>query len=81
MGEPWFYYYTLEYWDEILERLAKDCGFVRAESFNDAVSQITGWYGEKYINKIKISTIQDGDGPLTLSRIKSNLKGKLNDED
>ena len=81
MKEPWFYYYTLEYWDEILERLAKDCGFVRAESFNDALSQITDWYGEKDINEIKISTIENGDGPLTLSSIKSNLKGKLNDED
>lgn len=81
MREPWFYCYTLEYWDELSECLANDCGFVRAESFNDAVSQITGWYGEKDINEIKISTIEDGDGPLTLSRIKSNLKGKLNDED
>lgn len=74
-NDLWFYFYTIKYWDEFSETEAEDCGFVRAISHKDAVSQVSDWYGEDYINSITMKICEDGDGPLTFKILEAALKG------
>ena len=75
MNDLWFYFYILEYWDEISEQTDEDCGFVQAKSFSEAALKISKCYGEDNINKLKIKIVEDGDSEiLTLNMFKSTLK-------
>ena len=74
MKDLWFYFYTIEYWDEASEQIVEDCGFVRAASHADTVSQLSNWYGEDNINSIQTKICDEGDGPLTFDILKSALK-------
>ena len=74
-----FYFYKIEFWDNITETVIKESGFLREKSYTDAVQAIVDWYDDDNINSMQIFTVPDGDGPLTLSIIKDIFKEELNE--
>lgn len=75
-----FYFYKVEFWDDIAETIVEESGFLREKSYTDAVQAIVDWYDDDNINSMQISTVPEGDGPLTLTMIKTIFKEeKLNE--
>lgn len=73
----YFYFFTVEYWDEISETMRTEKGFTRALTYSEAAADIASWYGEDNIEKIHIDIVEDGDGPLTISMIIDTLGSNL----
>ena len=69
----YFYFFTVEYWDEISETMRTEKGFTRASNYSEVAADIASWYGEDNIEKIHIDIVEDGDGPLTISMIINTL--------
>lgn len=69
----YFYHYIVEYWDQLDEKMRTDHGFMREDSYANAVQEISKWYGEDQIESLNISILEDGDGPLTVSMIIDTL--------
>ena len=65
----YFYYFEIEYWDEINEKISTDKGFTRASTYTEVAADIASWYGEDNIENMHINIMENGDGPLTVSMI------------
>ena len=75
MKDLYFYFYIVNFWDEVSEQLNEDCGFVQAESLHKATLKISNYYGEDFIRKIEIKEVEEGDSSvLTFDMFKSTLK-------
>lgn len=70
----WTYFYVVAFFNDDEKKIEEDCGFVMAPSLIEATKQISDWYGEKYIDSLRIEPIEDGDCPLTLEKIKDIFK-------
>ena len=73
----YFYFFTVEYWDEVSETMRTEKGFARASRYSEVAADIASWYGEDNIEKIHIDIVEDGDGPLTISMIIDTLGSNL----
>lgn len=74
----YFYHYTIKYWDLIDACMKTDNGFMRSESYSDAIKEICYWYGEDQVTSVQVDILDDGDGPLTIDMIIKTLGGNLN---
>lgn len=75
MKDLCFYFYIVNYWDEISEQADEDCGFIQAESLHKATLKVSNYYGENCINKVEIRVVEEGDSSvLTFDMFKSTLK-------
>jgi hypothetical protein len=77
----YFYFFTVEYWDEISETMRTEKGFTRALTYSEVAADIASWYGEDNIEKINIDIVEDGDGPLTVSMIIDTLGSNLREHE
>ena len=73
----YFYFFTVEYWDEISETMRTEKGFTRALKYSEVAADIASWYGEDNIEKMNIEIVENGDGPLTISMIIDTLGSNL----
>ena len=72
MGK-WFYHYVVKFWDEINLYMRTENGFACGGSYNEVVSDISDWYGDKEIESLTIEIISEGDKVLTIDKIISTL--------
>ena len=73
----YFYFFTVEYWDEISETMRVEKGFTRAATYSEVAVDVASWYGEDNIESLNIGIVEDGDGPLTISMIIDTLGSDL----
>lgn len=72
----WFYFYEVQYWDDEVET---ERGFIQARSFSEVAEEIESYYGRDQVEKLIITPIENGDGPLTVSKIMKALDGRIKD--
>lgn len=72
----WFYFYEVQYWDD---EIKTERGFIQARSFSEAAEDIESYYGRDQVEKLTITPIENGDGPLTISKIMGALDGRIKD--
>ena len=77
----YFYFFTVEYWDEISETMRTEKGFTRVSKYSEVAADIASWYGEDNIEKMNIEIIENGDGPLTVSMIIDTLGPNLREHE
>ena len=71
----YFYFYQVKYWDEIDKKEKEDSGFVPADVFSEAITRVSNYYGEDYIQGIKINIAsEENDDLLTLDALKDAIK-------
>lgn len=72
----WFYFYEVQYWDD---EMKTERGFIQARSFSEVAEDIESYYGRDQVEKLTITPIENGDGPLTVSKIMKALDGRIKD--